>query len=103
MCGADQGVSRILRVCVSCAQLWPTLCDSMDCNPPGFSVHGIFQARILEWVAISYSGGSSQSIQASNSCLLCLLPWQADPLPVADPHRGSQNDSVSSLSFHFFH
>ena len=41
--------------CVVClvAQLCPTLCDPMDCNPPGFSVHGILQARILEWVAIS--------------------------------------------------
>ena len=33
-----------------------TLCSPMDCSPPGFSVHGILQARILEWVAISYSG-----------------------------------------------
>ena len=36
-----------------------TLCDPMDCSPPGSSVHGIFQARMLEWVAISYSRGSS--------------------------------------------
>ena len=36
-----------------------TLCDSMDCSPSGSSVHGIFQARILEWVAISFSKGSS--------------------------------------------
>ena len=36
-----------------------TLCDPMDCSPPGFSVHGIHQARILEWVAISSSRGSS--------------------------------------------
>ena len=34
-------------------------CDPMDCSPPGSSVHGIFQARILEWVAISYFRGSS--------------------------------------------
>ena len=39
------------------AQACPALCDPMDCNPPGFSVYGIFQARILEWVAISYSMG----------------------------------------------
>ena len=38
------------------AKLCPTLCDPMDCSPPGFSVHGIFQARILEWVAIPLSG-----------------------------------------------
>ena len=41
-------------------QSCPTLCDPMDCSPPGSSVHGIFQARILEWVAISFSRGSSQ-------------------------------------------
>ena len=37
------------------AQLCPTLCNSMNCSPPGSFVHGIFQTRILEWVAISYS------------------------------------------------
>ena len=36
-------------------QLCPTLCNPMDCSPLGFSVHGILQARILEWVAISFS------------------------------------------------
>ena len=36
-------------------QLCPTLCDPMDCSLPGSSIHGIFQARILEWVAISFS------------------------------------------------
>ena len=42
------------------AQLCPTLCDLMDCSIPGSSVHGTFQARVLEWVAISFSRGSSQ-------------------------------------------
>ena len=42
------------------SQSCPTLCDPMDCNLPGSSVHGIFQERVLEWVAISFSGGSSQ-------------------------------------------
>ena len=41
------------------AQSFPTLCDPMDCSPSGSSVHGIFQARILAWVAISFSRGSS--------------------------------------------
>ena len=36
-------------------QLCPTLCDPMDCSPPGSSVHGIFQARVLEWCAIAFS------------------------------------------------
>ena len=43
------------------AQSCPTLCDPMDCSLPGSSVYGIFQARILEWVAISFSGRSSQA------------------------------------------
>ena len=46
-------------VCVLVTQLCPTLCNPMDCSPPGSSVHGIFQARILEWVAIFFSRGSS--------------------------------------------
>ena len=43
----------------SVAQSCPTLCNSLDCSPPGSSVLGISQARILEWVAISFSRGSS--------------------------------------------
>ena len=42
------------------AQSCPTLCDPMDCSLPGASVHGIFQAIVLEWIAISFSRGSSQ-------------------------------------------
>ena len=38
----------------------PALCNPMDCSPPGFSVHGILQARILEWIAIPFSRGTSQ-------------------------------------------
>ena len=43
------------EVALSC----PTLCDPVDCSLPGSSIHGILQARILEWVAISFSRGSS--------------------------------------------
>ena len=42
------------------AQSCPTLCDPMDCSLPGSSVHGIFQARVLEWVAYPFSRGSSR-------------------------------------------
>ena len=57
--------SNLLKACSKvpvCAvgQVWPTLCNPMDCSLPGSSVHGNFQARILEWVAISSSRGSSQ-------------------------------------------
>ena len=47
-------------VCTQLLQLCLTLCDPMDCSPPGSSVQGILQARILEWVAISSSRVSSQ-------------------------------------------
>ena len=47
-------------VCVLVAQLCTTLCDSMDCSLPGSSVHGILQARTLEWVAFPFSRGSSR-------------------------------------------
>ena len=48
-------MSEVSEVTQSC----PTLCDLMDCNLPGSLVHGILQARVLEWVAISFSRGSS--------------------------------------------
>ena len=53
------------------AQSCPTLCNPMDCSLPGSSVHGIFQARIQEWVAISFSRGSSQlRDQTQVSCIV---------------------------------
>ena len=45
------------KVQVLVAQLYLTLCDPVDCSPPGSSVHGILQARILEWVAVPFSRG----------------------------------------------
>ena len=47
-------------ICMLVAQSCPSLCDPTDCSPPGFSVHGILQARILECVAIPFSRGTSQ-------------------------------------------
>ena len=58
---------RLFVVC-SVAQLCLILCGSMDCSPPGSSVHGISQARILKWVAISHSRGSF-----GTSCLTCIF------------------------------
>ena len=66
-------------------QSCPTLCDPMDCSPPGSSVHGILQARILEWVAMPSSRGYSPArdrIQVS--CSSCtaggVLPLSHQPL-----------------------
>ena len=51
--------TTIKTIWCSVAKPCPTLCGPMESNPPGSSVHGILQARILEWVAISFSRGSS--------------------------------------------
>ena len=50
------------------AQSCQTLCDPVDCSLPGFSIHGILQARILEWVTISFSRGSSQHRDRTRVC-----------------------------------
>ena len=61
--GFISGFSTLLYCSMlsSVSQSCPTLCDPMECSFPGSSVHGIFQARIPEWVAISYSTRSSDS------------------------------------------
>ena len=52
------------------AQSCPNLCDCMDCSPPGSSVHEILQARLLEWIAIPFSRGSSwPKDQTQFSCI----------------------------------
>ena len=57
----------------SIAQSYSTLCDLMDCSPPGSSVHEIFQARILEWVSISSSRGPSRIRGWTHvSCVSCI-------------------------------
>ena len=67
------GASCLFGLCLhSVAQLCPTLCDPMDLSLPGSSVHGIFLIRILEWVVISFSRGSSQPRDRTDvSCLSC--------------------------------
>ena len=73
-------------VCVWITQLCPALCDPMNCSLPGFSVHGTLQARILEWIAIPFSRGSSQprdrtlvscrffTVWATGKSSSCLIP-----------------------------
>ena len=60
----------VLVAIVLIAPSCPTLCVPMDYSPPGSSVHGILQARILEWVAISCSRGSSQP--RDQTCVCCI-------------------------------
>ena len=60
-------------------QSCPTLCDPMDCSLPGFSVHGILQARTLEWVAISFSNAWRWKVKVKLLSRVWLLatPWTA--------------------------
>jgi len=60
-------------------QSCPTLCDPMDCSLPGFSVHGILQARTLEWVAISFSNAWKWKVKVKLLSHVWLLatPWTA--------------------------
>ena len=68
---------------LSCVQLFGT---PMDCNPTGSSVHVIFQERILEWMAISFSRGSSQPRdQTCVSCVSCVGTWILYPIPSGNP------------------
>ena len=68
-------LTRLIVVMTS--QRIPTLCDPMDCSPPGSSVHGILQARILEWVAIPFSKGMDLPdpyIEITHHCVVYLKP-----------------------------
>ena len=77
--GSDGGICCCCLVTKSCPTLW----DRMDCSPPGSSVHGISQVRILGWVAISFPKGSF----SARDWTQCLLHWQADSLQLS--HQGS--------------
>ena len=77
-----------------CVQSCLTLCDPMDCSLPDSSVYGIFQAKTLEWVAISFSRGSTRP-RDRILYLLCLLHWQDGSLP--QHHMGSSKSRECSL------
>ena len=69
-------------MCTQSLQLCPTFCKPMDCSPPGSYVHGIFQARILEQVVISFCMGSSQPRDQTHiSWISCI----ADGFSIAEP------------------
>ena len=72
-------------VCVLVAQSCPTLCDPMDCNLLGSSVHGILQARTLEWVVIPFSRELPNPGNKPGS-----LALQADSLPSEAPGKMSR-------------
>ena len=69
-----------INICMCLAQLCPTLCDPMDCSLRGSSVHGIFQARVLEWLPIPSPGDLPDP-----GIELGFLALQADALPSKPP------------------
>ena len=81
-CGEANIINETVRA-GSVTQSCPTLCDPMDCSPQGFSVCGISQARILQWVAISYSRGPSQPRDQTRVSYIgrwiiyCCATWEA--------------------------
>ena len=72
------GWSNILLLLSHFSRVW--LCDPMDCSLLGFSVHGILQARTLEWVAISFSNAWKWKVKVKSLSRVWLLatPWTAD-------------------------
>ena len=83
--------------CALCSvtQLCMTLWNPMDCSPPGSSVHGIFWARILKWVAICFFRGSSQPRDWTHvSCVSCIGRWILLPLI----HLGIPNLELGHVS-----
>ena len=86
--------SILVCVCVCVyTQSCPTLCDSMHCSPPGSSVHVIFQERILKWVAISSSRGSSYPREWTH--VSCISRWILY-------HWATWEASVQHLLFPYF-
>ena len=97
---AVQHTSTVYTCTCSVAQSCPTLCIPMDdYSPPGSCVHGVIQARILEWVAISSCRGSSPPRHQTH--ILWLLHWQVDSLPLS--HLGSPYYVHPTLDFQYCH
>ena len=87
------------------AQSYPTLCYPMDCSLPGSTVHGIFQARILEWVAISFSRRSSWPRDRTwVSCVVgrCFPIWATRDWEITNVDRLHLNVTRSHVSFFLF-
>ena len=85
------------------AQSCPTLCEPMDCSLPGSSVHGIFQARILEWIAISFSRGIFPTQGLNRGLPHCRqilyhLSHQGSPIHLKHREAETQNGSRDKSS-----
>ena len=94
--------SRLISQCVRAKSLQscPTLCDPMDCSLPGSSVHGILQARILQWVVMPSSRGTSQPRDQTHiSYVSCFGRWA---LPLEPPGKHLLFFGFMLFFFHSF-
>ena len=81
-------VSNILQIsCICGLSVMSALCHPMDCRPPGSSVHGISQARILERITISFYRGSSQP--RNGICLSCIVKCTLPLSHLGSPHANT--------------
>ena len=85
-------------LCCLVPSVCPTLCDAVDCSPPGSSVHGILQPRILEWDAIPSSRGSSRP--RSQTCISCGSCTEVDSLPLSHQGRPRCHAAAKSLQLY---
>ena len=85
-CMKVKSASEVARSC-------PTLHDPMDCSPPGSSVHGIFQARALEWAAIAFSGWSHIPVIKSSS-------WKNSLAGLSAKQSHSDLDNDTYIGYH---
>ena len=83
--------------CCLVAESFPTLCNPMDYRPPASSVHGISQARILEWVAITFSQGFSQS--RYQTCVSCIT----GKFFATEPSEKPQNIHTDLINYFVFY
>ena len=78
-------------------QSCPTLCDPMDCSLPGSSVHGIFQARVLEWGAVAFSiAGGLDQCKANTQGVVTRL-WSPQCLDISTGNTPPRNPQISEL------
>ena len=89
-------LSSFLPACLV-TQSCPTPCDPMDCSPSGSSVHGIVQARILEWVTIPFSRGSSRPRDGTR--VFCIAGWFFTVWATREALQGNTKELVLVILF----
>ena len=85
-----EGESEVSQSC-------PTLCNPMDCSLLGSSIHGTFQARILEWVAISFSNRSTIKSRLKETIMSCLLFLTVDLEPIIHSEVSQKENSKRDI------